>query len=106
MIAKRDGSRTQRAGGSAVGRLARFGAHTAVRPAMVALLVTGALAPVATAQPPAAVFSPTGAEQFYVVPAGVTMVSIDAIGAPGGGGCAGGAGGLGGHVLATFAASP
>ena len=60
---------------------------------MGALLYVGG---VATAQ--ADTFSFTGAQQAYVVPAGVTEVAIDATGAPGGIGCLGTAGGHGGEI--------
>ena len=73
---------------------------------IAALWIGGALAPSAEgALPPAAVFSPTGAEQSYVVPADVTLVSIDAIGAAGGGGCGGAAGGRGAHMSAQIPVS-
>src|SRR4051794_16210577 len=74
---------------------------------IAALWIGGAGAPTAEAAlPPAAVFTSTGAEQSYVVPAGVTSVSVAAAGAAGGGGCGGAAGGRGAQVAADFAVSP
>ena len=52
------------------------------------------------------VFTYTGAPEQWVVPAGVTSITVDARGAAGGVGFAGGAGGLGGRVEATLAVSP
>jgi hypothetical protein len=78
----------------------------ALRVLLVSLVASAALAPAASALPPPAVFTSTGAEQAYVVPDDVTLVAIDAIGAAGGGGCGGGTGGLGGQVTARFAVSP
>src|SRR5436189_1117682 len=40
--------------------------------------------------PAPVVFNSTGAEQQYVVPAGITSLRVTAIGAPGGGGAGGG----------------
>jgi Glycine rich protein len=91
-----------RAGGASMGRVVRHGACVA----MVALTAAAAVAPIATAQSPPVVFTPTGAEQSYVVPADVSQVSIEAIGAPGGGACGGGTGGLGARVTAELAVSP
>src|SRR4051812_22124361 len=74
---------------------------------IAALWIGGAGAATAEgALPPAAVFAATGAEQSYVVPAGVTLVSAAAAGAAGGGGCGGAAGGRGARVAADFAVSP
>ena len=54
----------------------------------VALVATGALfaAGAASGAPPALAYSYTGVEQTYTVPAGVTAVTITAVGAPGGSG--------------------
>lgn len=71
-----------------------------------------AIATAARAQCPAGstttVFSYTGTEQQFVVPAGVTSVYIDAYGAQGSPGLApaGGAGGLGGRAGGTLAVTP
>ena len=89
------------AGGSS-GRGVRFRACLGACVAIAA----GAFAPAASAQSPPVVFAPTGAEQSYVVPPGVSLVSIEAIGAPGGDGCGGAAGGLGAAVSAELAVSP
>ena len=95
-------SETSRAEGSSMGRVVRHGACLA----MVALIAAAAVAPIATAQSPPLLFTPTGAEQSDVVPADVSLVSIEAIGARGGGACGGGTGGLGAHATAELAVSP
>ena len=56
-------------------------------------------------------FNYTGAAQTFLVPAGVTSITVDAFGAQGGGGGSfapgvGGAGGLGGEAQATFSVVP
>ena len=66
-----------------MGRVVRRGACRG----MVGLIAAAAVAPVAGAQSPPVLFTPTGAEQSYVVPADVSLVSIEAIGARGGGAC-------------------
>jgi Glycine rich protein/Abnormal spindle-like microcephaly-assoc'd, ASPM-SPD-2-Hydin len=79
-----------------VGALARSGLCA------VAVLV-GAGVSVATAR--ADSFGFTGAEQAYVVPAGVTAVQVDATGAAGGNGCITTTGGDGATITADFAVS-
>src|SRR5262249_2830870 len=51
------------------------------------------------------VFDTTGGGQTYVVPAGVTSITVDVIGAAGGKGSGAGTGGLPGEVQATLAVS-
>jgi hypothetical protein len=84
-----------------------------VLPALVALLA--ALAAVLAFPPRAGAitvtFSFTGAAQTFTVPAGVTSITIDALGAQGGSGGSfspgvGGAGGLGGEAQATISVLP
>ena len=87
------------------GRIARYRACAGACLAGVAVFFAVAVVPVANAQAPV-VFSPTGAEQSYVVPPDVSLVSIEAIGAAGGAHCGGGAGGLGAQVSAELAVSP
>jgi Glycine rich protein len=74
-------------------------------------LVTSAVACLGAASAEAATFTFAGAEQAYVVPNGVTEVSITAIGAAGGNGCQGITsqtfpGGEGAQISADFAVSP
>lgn len=74
-------------------------------------VLASAIACVGAARAEATTFTFTGTEQSYVVPAGVTEVSMTAIGAAGGNGCQGGApqpfpGGEGAQIRADFAVSP
>src|SRR5437773_276610 len=75
-----------RAGGSSRQYRARLLAHLAVvLPLGAAGLAAQALATAPAAQAAATTtFTPTGSEQTYTVPAGVTAVTIKAVGAPGG----------------------
>ena len=79
---------------------------------LAAGMVCGVLAALAgSAVAAAATFTATGAEQAYVVPAGVTAVHVEAIGAPGGDGLPAnsgtpGEGGRGGVVRADVPVSP
>lgn len=72
----------------------------------VATVLAGA-AP-ATAAPVSTTFAYTGGEQSFVVPAGVTRVTVDASGAAGEASGAGQSrpGGLGGRIAATLAVTP
>ena len=81
------------------------GVHFRVCLGLCVAIIAGAFAGDAGAQSPPAVFSPTGAEQVYVVPPGVSLVSIEAVGAPGGGDCGGGTGGLGARVTGRLGVS-
>lgn len=74
-------------------------------------LVAAAVGLVGVARAGATTFTFTGAEQAYVVPNGVTEVSISAVGAAGGNGCQGIAsqpfsGGQGAELRGDFAVSP
>jgi len=100
-----------RSGRSAGGRWrGRRLAHLAVvLPLGAAGLAAQALttAPAAQAAPAATTFTYTGSEQDYTVPAGVSAVTITAVGAPGGTGAVGGAAGRNGaSVTATVPLPP
>ena len=81
---------------------------------LTGLVCAGALAasPVASAAATPVTFGYTGAEQSYVVPAGVSSLQVGATGAPGGTGVASGDGGIGGagangaHVDAVVPVTP
>jgi hypothetical protein len=73
----------------------------------VALLAWASLAAVpAEAGASTQVFTFTGAPQTFIVPAGVTSLTIDALGAQGGQAEDATGGGLGGEALATIAVAP
>ena len=82
--------------------------RAAARLGLVVTLGAAGLAAAAVAAAPGAsaattaTFSYTGAEQAYPVPAGVTAVTVHAVGAPGGIAYQGGAGGAGADVTATI----
>jgi len=85
----------------------------ALRAASVLFLAAGAAALIPEAgagasTPTSVTFSPTGGEQTFTVPPGVTSLSVVATGAGGGSGqgVAGGAGGLGAQVTATLSVTP
>ncbi len=65
----------------------------------------GAPAP-GSSGPSSQTFDYTGSQQTFVVPSGVTQLTVVASGAEGGAGYQGGAGGLGGSVTATIAVTP
>lgn len=74
--------------------------------ALVALVPAWLLIP-AAGQADAAVFGSTGAQQTFVVPAGVTSVQVVAVGAPGGISCnSGSPGGLGAEASAEVSVTP
>jgi hypothetical protein len=77
-----------------------------VRWALACALAFGLVADdVARGAPYVVAFSSTGQEQVFTVPAGVTDVSVQAIGAPGGG-TAEGPGGAGGTAAAVISVTP
>ncbi|HEU4628202.1 MAG TPA: PASTA domain-containing protein [Gemmatimonadaceae bacterium] len=71
-----------------------------------ALIAAAALTLLGTGEAAATTFTATGAEQTYVVPAGVTYVDVTAVGARGGDGTQYGVGGRGASVSARLAVSP
>ncbi|WGY01886.1 PASTA domain-containing protein [Nocardioides sp. QY071] len=76
-----------------------IGGLTAVAPA-------GAEASTARATPQSVTFLPTGGEQTFAVPAGVTTLHAVAVGGRGGNGASGGAGGYGALVSADLSVAP
>lgn len=75
--------------------------RTAARFTLLAALALLLLPASASAVQRTSTFAPTGAEQMFVVPAGVTVLSVSAVGANGGL-----AGGLGATVTGTLFVSP
>lgn len=78
--------------------------------AVVGAAVVGAaaVAPAGTlaADPVNVAFAATGFEQQWVVPDGITSITVVAIGAPGGAGSGGAAGGIGARVEGTLSVTP
>jgi uncharacterized repeat protein (TIGR02543 family) len=90
---------------TAPGRSVRLSWGTA---AAVAALVGGTLMSAGSAQAAgdSETFAPTGAEQTYVVPSGVTSVTVTVAGAPGSAGELGSGGGQGRVVTADLSVTP
>ncbi len=80
------------------------GARRTLLALCISFAVTLALPAAASAVSQTFVF--TGASQTFTVPAGVTQITVEALGAQGGASESGATGGLGGRAIATIAVTP